>query len=81
MLSVAEAQHAILHHFNPLPAEAVPLLESLARVLAEDVVSAEDLPPFDSSAMDGYAVRAAEHGTDEVGQLVRAFNEIFSADR
>ena len=39
---------------------ASPLLESLGRVLAEDVVSDIDVAPFDNSAMDGYAVRAAD---------------------
>lgn len=44
----------------PLPAEAVPLLEAAGRVLAESVVSAVDVPAFARSAMDGYAVRAAD---------------------
>jgi molybdopterin molybdotransferase len=44
----------------PLPAETVPLAAALGRVTAEDARSAVDLPPFDRSAMDGYAVRAAD---------------------
>jgi molybdopterin molybdotransferase len=43
-----------------LPAETVALADSLGRVLAADVVAATDLPPWDNSAMDGYAVRAAD---------------------
>lgn len=43
-----------------LPPVTVPLLESLGRVLAADVVAAVDLPGFDNSAMDGYAVRSAD---------------------
>ncbi len=58
MLSVAEAQQSILSHLKPLEPETVTLLEALDRVLTEEVVSDIDLPPFDNSSMDGYAVRA-----------------------
>jgi len=60
MLSVAEAQHIILDQIETCSAEAVTLLEALGRVLAADVVAQDDLPPFDNSAMDGYAVRASD---------------------
>jgi molybdopterin molybdotransferase len=60
LLSVAEAQQAILTNIRPLEAERVDLLEALGRVLAADVESDIDLPPFDNSSMDGYAVRALE---------------------
>ena len=50
----------ILSHVRPLEAERIPILEALGRVLAEEVVSDIDIPPFDNSAMDGYAVRAAD---------------------
>jgi molybdopterin molybdotransferase len=58
MLSVAEAQQIILSRVQPCGLERVPLPESLGRVLAQDVIAQDDLPPFDNSAMDGYAVRA-----------------------
>lgn len=58
MLSVAEAQRVILTHVQPCGAESATLLESLGRVLAQDVIAQDDLPPFDNSGMDGYAVRA-----------------------
>jgi len=58
MLSVAEAQRIILGRVRPCDPESVPLLEALGRVLAEDVFAQDDLPPFDNSAMDGYALRA-----------------------
>jgi len=45
---------------KPLEAESVPLQEALGRTLAGDIVSTADVPSFDKSAMDGYAVRAAE---------------------
>ncbi|MAG36129.1 MAG: molybdopterin molybdenumtransferase MoeA [Dehalococcoidia bacterium] len=60
MLTVAEARDRILADFSPLPSEQVPVLDALGRVLAEDVVAPNDVPPFDNSAMDGYAVRAAD---------------------
>ena len=44
----------------PTPSEQVWLAQARGRVLAADLVAAVSLPPFDNSAMDGYAVRAAE---------------------
>ena len=63
MLSVEEAFARIVSQFSVLEAETVSLMDTLGRVLAEDVVSAEDVPAFDNSAMDGYAVRFADTQT------------------
>ncbi|MFN8499878.1 MAG: gephyrin-like molybdotransferase Glp [Anaerolineae bacterium] len=60
LLTVNEALAQILDFFSPLPLERVPLLESLDRVLAEDVRAPQDIPPFTNSAMDGYAVQSAD---------------------
>ena len=60
MRSVAEHRAAVLDLVAPLPATAVAVGSALGLVLAEDVVAAVDLPGFDNSAMDGYAVRSAE---------------------
>ena len=60
MLSVEEAMERILAHFSPLSAERRPLLETLGQVLAEDAAALRDIPPLDNSAMDGYAVIAAD---------------------
>ncbi|MGH7717902.1 MAG: molybdopterin molybdotransferase MoeA [Gemmatimonadaceae bacterium] len=60
MLSVAEACERILADVRPLAVERVPLLESLGRVLAEPVSAPLTIPPWDNSAMDGYAVRAED---------------------
>ncbi len=60
MLSVSEAQQAISSNVKRLEPETVSLLEALGRMLAEDVTSDTALPAFDNSAMDGYAVRAAD---------------------
>ena len=56
-----EARALLLERLSPLPAETVALTSALmGRVVADDVHAAHDLPPFDNSAMDGYAVRAAD---------------------
>src|SRR5215211_505032 len=55
-----EALRLVLERVRPLQAEPVALADAAGRVLAEPAVAAVDLPPFDSSAMDGYAVRAAD---------------------
>src|SRR5512147_911308 len=60
MLTVEEARERILAHFQPLAAEDVPLPDALGRVLAQDAISAEQLPAFTNSAMDGYAVRSVD---------------------
>jgi len=60
LLSIAEAQRLVLEHARPLPAETVALEDAARRVLAEPARAEIDLPPFPSSAMDGYAVRAAD---------------------
>jgi molybdopterin molybdotransferase len=60
LLTLEEAQELVLDHARPLPAEAVPIASAAGRVSAEDVVARVDLPPFASSAMDGFAVRAAD---------------------
>ena len=59
-MTPAEAARLIIGHFEPLPPSRRPLREALDTVLAEDVASPIDLPPWDNSAMDGYAVRSAD---------------------
>ena len=60
LLSLEEAQRLILERATPLPAERVELDSAAGRVTAEEARSRVDLPPFDSSAMDGFALRAAD---------------------
>ncbi|MDQ1724466.1 MAG: molybdopterin molybdotransferase [Frankiaceae bacterium] len=60
MRSVAEHLAAVLSLGAPLPAVTVPLAKALGCVLAAPVRAATPLPPYDSSAMDGYGVRAAD---------------------
>ena len=60
LLSIEEAQRLILERVRPLEAEPVPLDGAAGRVLSKSATSRVDLPPFDSSAMDGFAVRSGD---------------------
>ena len=61
MLAVAEAQAVIGQHARPLPPELAPLTSAtLGLILAEDVASDIDMPPYDKALMDGYAVRCED---------------------
>ena len=63
MTSVEEHRAVVASLLAPMPAEDVALYDARGRVLAADVVATTALPSFDNSAMDGYAVRAAEVGS------------------
>jgi molybdopterin molybdotransferase len=58
--TIGEALALVLGRVQRLPLEAVAIADAAGRVLGEDACAVTDLPPFDSSAMDGYAVRAAD---------------------
>ncbi len=60
MISLEDAQARINADIGLLPVVDVPLAESLGLVLQQDVVANEAIPPFDNTAMDGFAVRAAD---------------------
>jgi molybdopterin molybdotransferase len=60
LLSIEEAQRLVLERAQPLAFERVALEDAAGRVLAETAESVTDLPPFPSSAMDGFAVRSAD---------------------
>jgi molybdopterin molybdotransferase len=76
MLTVEEALEAVLEHARRLPAKAEPLERALRSVLAEDVAADIDLPPFDKSLVDGYAVRTDDlNGGDRrlrIGEVITA---------
>ncbi len=59
-LSVAEALEKILADVAPTPPEMVPIEQAASRILAEPLTARLTQPPFDASAMDGYAVRGAD---------------------
>ena len=60
MISADEALRLVIENVTPLGVERTPILDALGRVLAEEIQSSRDVPGFDNSAMDGYAVRAAD---------------------
>src|SRR5215208_5314564 len=60
LLSVDQARERILSHFQPVTTETLSLAGCSYRVLAQDMIAANDLPPFDNSSMDGFAIRAAD---------------------
>ena len=60
LLSVEQARNRILSQFKPVATETIPLALSANRILALDIVAADDLPLFDNSAMDGFAIQAVD---------------------
>jgi molybdopterin molybdotransferase len=60
LLTLEQAQALVLEHAQALGAEPVPLEHAAGRVLAETAIAVVDLPPFPSSAMDGYALRSSD---------------------
>ncbi len=70
LLNVDTALSTILADIRQLGIESVSLTESLDRVIASDIISPIDLPPFDNSAMDGYAIRHEDSSTANTGSPV-----------
>src|SRR5688500_18496039 len=60
MLTVDEALEAILREAAPLPSETTSIEEAIGRALSSPVHAVRTLPPWDNSAMDGYAVRSTD---------------------
>jgi molybdopterin molybdotransferase len=72
LIEYPEAVRLVLESTRRLPAENVPLLEARGLALAEDVRAKFDSPPFDNSAVDGYAVRSVDA---EAGRVFRVVDE------
>ncbi|MBW3608233.1 MAG: molybdopterin molybdotransferase MoeA, partial [Actinobacteria bacterium] len=72
-ISIEEARRLVLERVARLEGEDVALDDALGRVLAQDAVAPSDLPPFDSSAMDGFAVVASD--TDDAPVALRIIGE------
>src|SRR6476659_4535846 len=71
LVEIEDARRMVLDRVRRLEAEDVPLRKALGRVLAEGIVAPEPVPGFDNSAMDGYAVRAADtRGASEESPVV-----------
>ena len=60
LLPLEQVRETMLSHIEPLPAEVRPLEDAYGCVLREDAVARENIPPFDNSAMDGFAVRVRD---------------------
>ena len=71
LVAFEDALAAVLAAFRPLPPEIVSLSAALGRVLADDLAARASHPPADVSAMDGYAVRAADVSSERVPAKLR----------
>src|SRR5512134_3601684 len=76
MRTPGDAARAILEGLRPLATERLPLRHALGRVLAEQVSSPLDIPPWTNSAMDGYAVRSADLARGEGPWTLRVVAQI-----
>ena len=76
LIPVAEARTRILSLVNPLPLEEVPIDEALGRSLTAPIDARRTLPPWDNSAMDGYALRTSDLGNTPV--TLRVIERIFA---
>ncbi|MDP1824764.1 MAG: molybdopterin molybdotransferase MoeA [Archangium sp.] len=74
LIPVDEARARILRLINPLTREEVQIAEALGRSVTDPIVARRTLPPWDNSAMDGYAVRTADAGPR------RVIEKIFAGD-
>ncbi len=82
MISVDEALAIVLGSARTLGIERVALMDALGRVLAQEVRSPRDIPGFDNSAMDGYAVRAADlTGASESNPISLSITETVPAGK
>jgi len=64
MISFEEAYRIVMNHVTVLPSERVNMMDSLGRILADDIISDVDMPPFNKSAVDGFACRMADKNHD-----------------
>jgi molybdopterin molybdotransferase len=69
-LTVEEARARMLDGVTPAGSEPVALFDAVGRVLAEPVAAARDQPPFDASAMDGWAVRRSDAADAQISLLI-----------
>jgi len=78
VIPLEEARRYVLERVRPLDAHRVPLADAAGRVLAEPVVAAEQVPPFANTAMDGFAVQAAD--TTEAPVVLSVVGTIAAGD-
>ena len=75
-VTVDEALSLIFEKVQPKSEKLLPIELALGHVLAEDIIATHNLPPYDNSAMDGYAIRA-----DDVGSTLDCDHTIFAGDK
>lgn len=80
MISVKKAWKIISDNFDDSKTGVLPILEVVGHVLAEDIISTDNLPRFDQSAMDGYALRANNTGENKICKF-KIINSIFPGDK
>lgn len=78
MISIEEAQRRLWNDLKPFETENIPLADADGRVVSETVLAPIDVPPFDNSAMDGYAVRSEDvrHASTTTPILLRVANHV-----
>ncbi len=74
-VTVEKALELIYTNIKQKPVKIIPIEEALGTILAENIVATHNLPPFDNSAMDGYAVKIVDSGRD-----VKVSHTIFAGD-
>ena len=74
-IKVEDALELIYKNVRPTKIKILPIEQSLGLVLAEDIIAVHNLPPFDNSAMDGYAVKL-----EDAGKTVKVEHTIFAGD-
>ena len=74
-VTIEQALELIYTHTKPKSIKIIPIEEALGFILAENIVATHNLPPYDNSAMDGYAVKVAD-----AGKNVRVEHTIFAGD-
>ena len=67
MITVKQAQEIILSHAKVLPAEEIKFNKGTSRILAENIVAKDPLPPFPASIKDGYAVKSSDQSLVKKG--------------
>ncbi len=76
LISVQEARSIILSAFSQLPSEPVGLMDAAGRVVANDVQASADLPRFDYSSMDGFALHISEKSSEPGAETYRVVGDI-----
>ena len=74
-VTIMQALDLIYENVKPTSIKIIPIEEALGYVLAQDVVATHNLPPYDNSAMDGYAVKL-----EDAGSCVKVSDTIFAGD-